>query len=106
VPPVRGDRIEGRNVVFEALSRRRRRVRRVWLDAAAKLDERVAEILALAREVGAPVERVERSVLDRMSLTGVHNGVIAEGDPLPQPSLKELIDRVPEPFFVLVDEVQ
>ncbi len=106
VPPVRGDRLEGRNVVFEALSRRRRRVRRLWLDGGARLDPRLVDILDLAAAAGATVERVERSVLDRMSLTGVHNGVIAEGDPLPQPSVKQLLDEVAEPFLVLVDEVQ
>ncbi len=106
VPPVRGDRLEGRNVVFEALSRARRRVRRIWLDGAARPDERLSDILALAARSGTVVERIERSVLDRMSQTGVHNGIIAEADPLPQPSVKELLDRTPEPFLVLVDEVQ
>jgi 23S rRNA (guanosine2251-2'-O)-methyltransferase len=93
-------------VVAEALLRRRRRVHRIWLDAAARIDERLSEILALAEKAGAKVERVERHQLDRMSQTGVHNGIIAEAEGLEQPSVKEVIDRVREPFFVLVDEVQ
>jgi 23S rRNA (guanosine2251-2'-O)-methyltransferase len=99
---VRGDRLEGRNVVLEALERGRRPVRIVWLDVGARSDEKVSRILALA---GDRVKRVERTMLDRMSQTGVHNGVIAEADPLPELSVRELLAH-PEPFLVLIDEVQ
>lgn len=90
-------------MVLEALLRGRREVRRVWLDAAAKLDDKVARIVELG---GRKVERVERVRLDRLSETGVHNGVIAEAEPLPQPRLKDVLAATPEPFLVLVDEVQ
>jgi 23S rRNA (guanosine2251-2'-O)-methyltransferase len=103
LPPVRGERLEGRNVVLDALERGRRTVRKVWLDANAKPDRKVSAILAQA---GTRVERVDRALLDRMSVTGVHNGVIAEADPLPELSVKELLDAHAEPFLVLVDEVQ
>lgn len=103
LPPVRGDRLEGRNVVLEALVRGRRPVRRIWLDAGARPDEKVSRILALG---GDRVQRVDRVLLDRMSATGVHNGVIAEADPFPELTVQEVLDRVPEPFLVLVDEVQ
>jgi 23S rRNA (guanosine2251-2'-O)-methyltransferase len=100
---VRGDRLEGRNVVLEALVRQRRPVRRVWLDEAARPDEKISKILALA---GDRVTRVDRRLLDRMSATGVHNGVIAEADPFPEMTVRELLASTPEPFVVLVDEVQ
>lgn len=103
LPPVRGDRLEGRNVVLEALVRARRPVRRVWLDAGARPDEKVARILELA---GDRVVRVDRPLLDRMSVTGVHNGVIAEADPFPDLTVRELLDAHRDPFLVLVDEVQ
>lgn len=103
VPPVRGERLEGRNVVLDALERGRRVVRRVWIDAAAKPDRKVTAILARA---GDRVQRVDRVLLDRMSVTGVHNGVIAEADALPDISVKELLDAKLDPFLVLVDEVQ
>jgi 23S rRNA (guanosine2251-2'-O)-methyltransferase len=100
---VRGDRLEGRNVVLEALLRGRRPVRRIWLDARAKPDAKIARILALGGDRVQPVERV---LLDRMSLTGVHNGVIAEADPFPPVTTKELLAKHAEPFLVLIDEVQ
>lgn len=90
-------------MVLEALVRKRRPVRRVWLDAGAKPDDKVRRILDLA---GDRVVRVERVLLDRMSQTGVHNGVIAEADPFPDVSVKELLRQHAEPFVVLVDEVQ
>jgi 23S rRNA (guanosine2251-2'-O)-methyltransferase len=89
--------------VLEALERKRRPVRRVWLDAGAKPDPKISRILTLAAD---RVTRVERTQLDRMSLTGVHNGVIAEADPFPEMTVRELLQQRPFPFVVLVDEVQ
>lgn len=102
VPPVKGDRLEGRNVVYEALVRGRRTVRIVWMDVGARSDDKIDQILAMA---GDRVKRVERTQLDRMSLTGVHNGVIAEADEMVEPTVRQLLGA-PEPFLVLVDEVQ
>lgn len=107
LPPVRGDRLEGRNVVEEALVRKRRKVLHIWLDAAARLDEKLSTVLELAAAAHVPVETIERARLDRMSVTGVHNGIIAEAEGLPQPSVKEAIAAAGfDGFFILVDEVQ
>lgn len=104
------DRLEGRNVVFEALARGRRRVLRIMLDERARPGGKVDRILELARDQGVPVQRVPRQRLDRLSVTGVHNGIIAEAEPLPQHTvsslLAELDQRGVTPFLVLVDEVQ
>ena len=104
------DQLEGRNVVIEALTRGRRRVLAVWLDERARPGGKVDELLALATRAGVPVRRVPRQVLDRQSHTGVHNGVIAEAEPLPQHTVRSLLGelegRGDEPFLVLVDEVQ
>lgn len=103
LPLIRGDALEGRNVVLDALLRGRREVRRIWLDEGAKPDAKIRRILELG---GARVQRVPRVLLDRMSHTGVHNGVIAEADPFPELTVRELLEQVAEPFVVLVDEVQ
>ena len=88
---------------MEALERKRRKVLRIWLDIGAKPDRKIDRLMVLA---GERVIRVERNLLDRMSQTGVHNGVIAEAEPFPEWTVKDLLDAVPEPFVVLVDEVQ
>ncbi len=104
------DQLEGRNVVLEALQRRQRRVVRVYLDERAKPGRKVDAILEAAAEAGARVERVSRRDLDRKSKTGVHNGIIAEAEPLPEHTvtslLAELQNNTVEPFLVVVDEVQ
>lgn len=89
-------------MVVEALERGRRSVRTLWLDVGARPDEKITRILALAAD---KIARVERTLLDRMSRTGVYDGVVAEADPLPGPTVRGLLAH-PDPFLVLVDEIQ
>jgi 23S rRNA (guanosine2251-2'-O)-methyltransferase len=81
----------------------------VALDERAKLNPRLNEILALVEKVGARLDRLPRHELDRMSQTGVHNGIMAEADPLPdwtvKARLEDVFSRGEDPFFVLLDEV-
>ena len=104
------DQLEGRNVVFEALKRGRRRVIRVLIDDHARAGGKVDDILALAAAAGVPVIPTPRQELDRRSETGVHNGIIAEAHPLEVPTVAQLLDdlarRGEYPFLALVDEVQ
>jgi 23S rRNA (guanosine2251-2'-O)-methyltransferase len=66
--------IYGLNAVAEAL--RARRVRR--LRVSARSDRRMDEILALAAKDGVPIERVDRTSLDRVARDGLHQGVVAD----------------------------
>ena len=77
------DQLEGRNVVIEALRRQKRRVSKVFLDSQARRNPKVEEILLLVAQHNVQLVRVMRSELDKLSQTGVHNGVIAYADPLP-----------------------
>lgn len=105
-----GEQLEGRNPVVEALQRGRRRVRVVWVDERARPDPKLTHLLELAARQGARVVRVPRAELDRRARGDVHNGVVAEADPLPDVSTTELLDAIyargEEPFFALADEVQ
>jgi len=104
----RGEQLEGRNVVWEALSRGIRRVHRIQLDERARADAKIERILSAAHQQGVQVTRVDRTVLDEASVSGVHNGIIAWAEPLPAHTvrgrLSELEREGIEPFFVLVDE--
>jgi 23S rRNA (guanosine2251-2'-O)-methyltransferase len=103
------DQLEGRNVVIEALRRRRRRVLKVFLDERARMNPKVKQLLELVSSTGTTLSRVPRERLDRMSVTGVHNGVIAIAEPLPTHTVKhrmeELFESGVDPFFVLADEL-
>lgn len=104
------DQLEGRNVVFEALKRQRRKVRRIWIDARTRPHRKIDAILSLAQEQGVPVAKVPRTQLDERSHTGVHNGILAEAESLPENTVQGLLSELErageDPFFVLVDEVQ
>ncbi len=104
------DRLEGRNVVLEALARQRRPVRAIWLDGGARVDAKLERILALAGEQGVQVHRIPRKELDRRARGDVHNGILAEAEPLPRKRVEEVIDeamaRDEAPFLALADEVQ
>ena len=69
--------IEGRNPVLEAL-RSGRPIGRILLVRNSERHGVIGEILRLAGEAGVRVEFVERSVIDRQSLTGASQGVLAE----------------------------
>lgn len=104
------EQLEGRNVVLEALRRRRRRVLRIWLDERARPGAKVDDLVSLAEAQGVALRRVPRHELDRRSQTGVHNGVIADAEPLDAPTVGALLESLArahqDPFLVLVDEVQ
>jgi 23S rRNA (guanosine2251-2'-O)-methyltransferase len=104
------DRLEGRNPVLECLSRGRRAVHRIWLDRGAGRDHKVERILALAEERGVRLEHVDRERLDRMTEGRVHNGIVAEVDPIPDWTSEALLDVLHaegrDPFFVLADGLQ
>lgn len=103
------EQLEGRNPIQECLQRKRRKVHRIWLDMGAKVDDRIGAVLALAESAGVRVERVDRVVLDRMCQGRVHQGIVADADPLPELTTRELLDDVfgalKQPFLVLADEV-
>ena len=104
------EQLEGRNVVIEALRRGRRTVRQILIDQRAKPDRKLEEIQRLARNKKIKVSFVDRNKLDKMAVGGVHNGVIAKAEPLPQMTTQQLIDEVLDrgeyPFLVLADEIQ
>jgi len=102
-------RIEGRNAVLGAL-RRDTEVREMYVDSRANVDRRMEEILSIASHRGIVIKRVDRRILDGLSYTGVHMGVIAFAR---APSLvtttKQLLQscrsRGESPLLVVIDDV-
>ena len=79
--------IWGINPVLEAL--RARRVRRIRIGARG--DKRIDEALSLAREQRVPIEKVDPPALDRAARGGVHQGIVAELEPMHDYSVEELV---------------
>ena len=68
--------IEGRNPVIEAL-RAGRPISKILMDRNAQLHGAAAQILQLAKGKGVMVELVDKRIIDRQSVTGSSQGVMA-----------------------------
>ena len=107
---MRIEQLEGRNVVIEALRRDRRKVRQIMIDQRAKSDRKLEEIVRLSKKKNIKISYVDRNALDKLAVGGVHNGVIAKAEPLPEMTTEQLLNSIFErdeyPFLILADEVQ
>lgn len=95
--------VYGINAVAEAL--RADRVRRIRI--AGRDDERLRAIVNEARSRGVAVDVVARDVLERESQHGVHQGIVAEVEAIPEATLDDLVrgDRS-VPLIVVLDGVE
>ncbi len=103
------DIIEGRNPVIEAL-RSGRPLNKVLLARNIGKHSAIAEILHLSREKGITVEFVGREVLDRLSTTSAHQGVIACVSVKEYVSLEDLFEisreRNEPPLYCVLDGIE
>ncbi|MBD3279952.1 23S rRNA (guanosine(2251)-2'-O)-methyltransferase RlmB [Candidatus Dojkabacteria bacterium] len=82
--------IEGRNPVLEAL-RARTPIEKVILEKNIKKDEKISEILELAKKQNINVRFDKKYLLDKKSKTQTHQGVIALGTQKEQQDFNTLI---------------
>lgn len=96
--------IYGINPVLEAL--RARRVRR--LRVGQRGDRRIDEVLAVAREQGLAVERVDAATLERVARGAPHQGIVADIDLPRDCSIEDLVAAAaPDaPLLVVLDGVE
>ncbi|MCK9252601.1 MAG: 23S rRNA (guanosine(2251)-2'-O)-methyltransferase RlmB [Clostridiaceae bacterium] len=104
------DRLEGRNPLQEAL-KAGRAINKVWVARREdKPDAALLRLVAMAREAGAVILEVDRQVLDQMSETHAHQGVIAQVAAHEYADLDDLLSSVREkgdvPFILLLAELQ
>jgi len=101
------EQLEGRRPVLAAL--RAGRVRRIYLAAGAR-HAIVDEIRAEAASRRVPVEEVPRSRVDALSVTGKHQGVVAEAETLSRRDWERAIADASAagrtPFVVALDGIQ
>lgn len=96
--------VYGFNPVLEAL--RAGRVRRLKIGPRA--DRRTDEALALANRAGVAVDRVDAQTLERLARGGVHQGIVAELEPIRDYSVQELVEAAaPQaPLLIVLDGVE
>ena len=99
--------IEGRNAVTEAL-RSGRTVNKVFL-ADGDTDKALGRLAAMAKDSGAVVVRIDRRKLNEMSLTGVHQGIIASVAAHEYVTVEEMLTAAEAkgeaPLLILCDEL-
>lgn len=97
--------IEGRNPVIEAL-RAGRPISKILMDRNAQLHGTAAQIIQSAKSRHVPVEMVDKQAIDRQSMTGSSQGVIAFAAAKEYVSLDDLFNisrekREPALYLVL-----
>jgi 23S rRNA (guanosine2251-2'-O)-methyltransferase len=107
-PPM--DRLEGRNPIQEAI-KAGRAINKVWIAKRdGHTDPALSRLVAQAKEAGAVIMEVDRRVLDQISDTHAHQGIIAQVAAHEYVDLDELLTQVEGrgeiPFLILLDEVQ
>jgi 23S rRNA (guanosine2251-2'-O)-methyltransferase len=102
--------IYGRQPVREALRAGRRRIYKLLLASGLKSAGIVGDIVALAREVGVPLQEVDRRELDRLGDELNHQGLAAEVGGYPYVDLADLLRAAREvgepPLLLLLDHLQ
>ncbi len=103
------DIIEGRNPVIEAL-KSGRPLNKILLARNIGQHSSIAEILHLSRSRGIPIEYVTKDVIDRLSTTAVHQGVIAYVAVKEYVTLADLLtiseERNEPPLYCLLDGIE
>lgn len=101
--------VEGRNPVIEAL-RAGRTIKRILLANGVGQSSAIEQIFRLARERGMTVERVERREVERLSVTGKSQGVVAVTGPKGYVGLKRLLEigheRKEATLLMVLDGIQ
>lgn len=95
--------LTGPRFVYEALrSTAARTIRALYVDDLARRD--LAELIALARELGIGVEGKSRGALDRLADGVRHQGVVAVAEEYRYAELDDLLTRE-APLLVALDEI-
>jgi 23S rRNA (guanosine2251-2'-O)-methyltransferase len=97
------ENIYSRNAVYETLRANRRQPIRLLIADNVQEKGRLADILALAKQLKLPVERVPRQRLD--NITPQHQGVVLEAGHYPYMDMSDILDNAhdkDEPLFVLI----
>ena len=103
------DIIEGRNPVIEAL-KSGRTLNKILLARDSGKHSTIAEILYLSRSRGIPIEYVTKNIIDRLSITRAHQGVIAYVAAREYIALEDLItiskERNELPLYCILDGIE
>jgi 23S rRNA (guanosine2251-2'-O)-methyltransferase len=97
--------LEGLNPTEEGL--KQGRVTLIRVEMSRESNPKVKALMDAAYKKGITVETVSQGTLDRLSVTGKHQGIIAYAQPYPQWSLGKVLEETGREVCVLIiDQVQ
>jgi len=100
-------RLEGRNPIIEAL-KSGRTIEKIFI-AKGMHEGSIRQLISMAREKHIVINEVERVILDVMSETKSHQGVIAVVSPYVYAEVEDILnyarERNEQPFIVILDEI-
>lgn len=89
---INGELVFGRNAVRESLRAGLRTPTRLFLADGVREDDRIAEIVSLARDADVLVDRIPRALLDDTARGGNHQGVGLETSAYPYVDLEDIVE--------------
>lgn len=99
------DSIAGRNVVLEAL-RAGIPAKELVVAIGIDIDDRIREIVDLAKQSSLAIREVQRSRLDTLTGISHHQGIALIANPFQYSSEKEIFQRAKDPaLYIAVDEM-
>jgi 23S rRNA (guanosine2251-2'-O)-methyltransferase len=101
---IKGELLFGRNAILESLRSNRRHATRLWVAEGLKPDERIDEIIDLARTNEVLIETVPRTMLDDQEPEVNHQGVLLETPAYPYADLADVIEA--EGNVLILDHLQ
>lgn len=93
-------KIEGKNSVYEAL-----RSDKITVNSLMCEKGNDGSIVAYAKKVGVKISFVDKSVLDKESVGGKHQGYIADVTDFAYCELSDILDVSQQPFIVVLDDI-
>ena len=103
-----GDIIEGRNAVIEAV-RSGRVLDKLYIQEGLQ-DNSINSMVSRLKGTGTVINRTKKQVMDQMSVTGKHQGVIARCAAYEYSEIEDIFklaeDRGEDPFVIILDEIE
>ena len=101
---IKGELLFGRNAILESLRAGRRKATRLWVAEGLRQDDRVDEIVELARINEVLVETVPRTMLDDQEPDVNHQGVLLETTEYSYADLADVVEA--EGTVLILDHLQ
>lgn len=96
--------------IMEALRAQRRRVEQLLVSDRSEERGQIGRLIEMAEDMGVPVRRVQKRILDDVADSGNHQGVVLRVGAYPYVQLEDILkvaeERQEKPFILLLDLLQ